>query len=706
MWDPWADTRAIEELRGRLKWFLLGRLLVVSSFLLVVAFASLKRGTQDYIISVNWLLFAVGATYAFTLVSALLLNRLTTLRSFTHTQVLFDVALITGVIHLTGGYDSPFTFLYGLSILNGATLLLSGGALFAAVSAAILYDALLLAQGAGAIETVQIFLISSPGIDAQLFSRIVTTNTTFVLTAFVAGFLTRRLHQAEQELEEEKALRDRLATLQETLARAVRSALITTDPDGRIISADDAAGSLCTCPAADLVGNDIGNLFPSLKLPATARLRFLQSPGALDPIEFVCDRPEGALQIRCSAAPLRDTYGNCIGALYVLQDVTEVKAIEAIEEVPADAPLTDSPALAEICATELTAETEMTPPEDGLYGQSEAIGEVRSLIRRVAKSDATVLITGESGTGKEVVARAIHEQGPRRDKRFVAINCGAIPEDLIESELFGHVRGAFTGAVADRPGCFRMADGGSIFLDEIGELPLHLQVKLLRVLQERVFRPVGSEKSVAVNVRILAATNRNLTTQIKEGKFREDLFYRLNVIHIEIPPLRERREDISVLLRHFLRQFSEAHGRQVERFSADAGRFLLQHDYPGNVRELENIVEHAVALADGDVALVEHLPGYLTSDDEGMDEPSIERAPRLPRMEPIPVPSTPLSGECVDLERDLAEYEKAILLRALDEAGGVKKRAAELLGINYRSLRHRLQKYGLGELDPEIRAVQ
>jgi transcriptional regulator with PAS, ATPase and Fis domain len=700
MWDPWADTRALDELRGRLKWFLLGRLLVVSCFLLMVAVGYLKRGTQDYIVSVNWLLFAVGTTYAFTLVSALLLNRLTSLRWFTHTQVFFDVALITGVLHLTGGYDSPFTFLYGLSILNGATLLLSGGALFAAVSASLLYDCLLLAQGAGAIDSVQVFPIPSPGIDAQLLSRIITTNTTFVLTALVAGFLTRRLHQAERLLEEEKAQRDRLATLQETLARAVRSALITTDPDGRITSADDAAGSLCDCATADLVGTDIGTVFPALKLAATARLRFLQSPGALEPIEFTRERPEGPMQIRCSAASLRDTYGNSIGALYVLQNVTEVKAI-------AETPV-DSPGLAEICAAEITAETEVTPPEDGLYGHSEAITEIRSLIKRVGKSDATVLITGESGTGKEVVARAIHAQGPRRDKRFVAINCGAIPEDLIESELFGHVRGAFTGAVADRPGCFRMADGGSIFLDEIGELPLHLQVKLLRVLQERVFRPVGSEKSVAVNVRIIAATNRNLTAQVREGKFREDLFYRLNVIHIEIPPLRERREDIPLLLRHFLRQFSDAHGRVVDRFSLDAGRLLLQHDYPGNVRELENIVEHAVALADGDTATVEHLPGYLHYDEEDLSPATVDRAPRLPRMEPNPmsVAAAPRPGECVDLERDLAEYEKAILLRALDEAGGVKKRAAELLGINYRSLRHRLQKYGLGDPDPEIRAVQ
>src|SRR6185369_17124387 len=240
-----------------------------------------------------------------------------------------------------------------------------------------------------------------------------------------------------------------------------------------------------------------------------------------------------------------------------------------------------------------------------------SMARIRSVIERVAHSDTTLLITGESGTGKEIVARALHARSGRRDKRFVAINCGAIPEHLIESELFGHVRGAFTGAVADRPGCFRAADGGTLFLDEIGELPLHLQVKLLRVLQERTFRPVGSETNVAVDVRIIAATNRDLAAKVQGGTFREDLYYRLNVITIDLPPLRDRREDIPLLVRHFLRQFSGLHGRHVARFSVAAGRALLQHHYPGNIRELENIVEHAVALCEDDTATEDHLPPYL-----------------------------------------------------------------------------------------------
>jgi two-component system response regulator PilR (NtrC family) len=417
----------------------------------------------------------------------------------------------------------------------------------------------------------------------------------------------------------------------------------------------------------------------------------------------------------------------------VLQNVTPLRELAAQPDEPEQ--------LAQLCRVELDAAAEVAEAADGLYGVSPGISRIRAVIARVAQSDATVLVSGESGTGKEVVARAVHARGPRRDKRFVAINCGAIPEHLIESELFGHVRGAFTGAVADRPGCFRSADGGTLFLDEIAELPLHLQVKLLRVLQERTFRPVGSETNVAVDVRIIAATNRDLPARVKDGLFREDLFYRLNVITIDLPPLRERREDIALLIRHFLRQFSDLHGRRVSRFSVAAGRLLLQHHYPGNIRELENIVEHAVALCDDDTASEEHLPQYMlgethaktpasiapsahdahttgepdgvperpfdgrAADGDGHGNGGYDSERSAPAWAPSP-PRAPLPATCVDLERDLAEYEKAILLRALDQAGGVKKRAAELLGINYRSLRHRLQKYGLSDGADDVPVMQ
>jgi two-component system response regulator PilR (NtrC family) len=280
----------------------------------------------------------------------------------------------------------------------------------------------------------------------------------------------------------------------------------------------------------------------------------------------------------------------------------------------------------------------------------------------------------------------------------VAVNCGAIPENLIESELFGHVKGAFTGAVQSRPGLFRSADGGTIFLDEIGELPLALQVKLLRVLQERTFHPVGSDAAVTVDVRIIAATNRSLEAEVAAGRFREDLFYRLNVLTLSLPPLRERRQDIPLLVRRFLRQFSDLHGKNVQRVSVATAKRLQEYHYPGNIRELENIVEHAVALCEGETVHEEHLPEYMLRPQDG-DAPG--SAPTAAVM-PLAASARDASGGRLELvggnlDESLAAYEKSIILRALAEAGGVKKKAADLLGINYRSFRHRLYKYGLND---------
>ena len=702
MWNPWAASDEIEDLRGRLKWFLLGRVAVLSCFFLVVAVGYLVRGEQGYLISINSLIAIVGLTYAVTLLSALLIDRLDELRLFTFTQMAIDVLLITGAIYLTSGVDSPFAFLYTLAIINGAVLMFSNGALFTAIIATLMFDGLLLSLATGVIESVRPLELPPAQLDAELISRLITTNLTFVLVGFLSSFLTKRIFAAEQELAEQQAENQRIAILKDTLAQAIGSTLMTTDSQGIILAVDtQGEGIFSGQPMERFRGKDIGVIFPALKLTPSARLRFLQSPGAIEPIEFSYepDGAESAIEVRCSTAPLRDTFGHALGALYVFQDVTALRHVEDVDSTDAFASFAPNTAEAPL---------DTVHPSDGLYGKSPLILALRKLVARVANSDATVLITGESGTGKEVVARAIHEQSPRRDKHFVAINCGAIPENLVESELFGHSKGAFTGADADRTGSFRMADGGTIFLDEIGELPLHLQVKLLRVVQERVFRPVGSETNVAVNVRIITATNRDLQQRIQDGQFREDLFYRINVIHIEVPPLRDRAEDIPLLVRHFLEQFAGMHERKIERFSTDAARALFDYDYPGNVRELENIVEHAVALCDGDTASIRHLPGYLTGG-ESVIPGAASRAPRPSARTTLGddtggVPTT--RWEDIDLEHDLAEYEKNILLRALNEAGGVKKKAAALLGINYRSLRHRLQKYGLADIGPGSAAVQ
>ena len=310
--------------------------------------------------------------------------------------------------------------------------------------------------------------------------------------------------------------------------------------------------------------------------------------------------------------------------------------------------------------------------EDDLIGKSEAIRTLRGLVDRVAGSTTSVLLTGESGVGKEVIARAIHNKSPRAKQAFVVLNCGALPENLIESELFGHVKGAFTGATSTKEGMFRAADGGTLFLDEIGELPLPLQVKLLRVLQDRKVRPVGAEKEVTVDVRVLAATNRDVEEDVKEGKFREDLFYRLNVIRIRIPPLRERAEDIPLLAEHFLKKYAALQGRNLE-LSQEAIRWLMDQFFGGNVRELENIVERGVTLAPGPQVTVEDL-GDLH-----------------PKKRSSSISQIPEAG--FELDTYMGQVEKEILFRALEQAGGIRKNAAELLGMSFRQFRYRLAKY-------------
>ncbi len=307
----------------------------------------------------------------------------------------------------------------------------------------------------------------------------------------------------------------------------------------------------------------------------------------------------------------------------------------------------------------------------GIVYVSDAMREVMSRVARAAESRATVLITGESGTGKELVARAIHNAGDRRDRPFVAVNCAAVPETLIESELFGHEKGAFTGADRRRIGRFEQADGGTLFLDEVGEIPPHVQVKLLRVLQERSFERVGGNESISVNVRIITATNRDLEEEIRNGRFRQDLFYRLNVVSIDIPPLRTRRQDIPVLAEHFIRTYAEEHGKGNKSFTPEALDTLIKYSYPGNVRELGNIIEQAVVLSRGEVITVRDLPPAVA----GQQEPVCEGITGL------------------NLDDQVAALERASLDRAMREAEGNKSAAARLLGISERKVRYMLKKY-------------
>ena len=314
-----------------------------------------------------------------------------------------------------------------------------------------------------------------------------------------------------------------------------------------------------------------------------------------------------------------------------------------------------------------------------MVGRSKEMQKVYALIGKVADTPANVLLLGESGTGKELVARAIHGHSARKAKPFVAINCGGIPETLLESELFGYMKGSFTGAFADRAGLFEAARGGTIFLDEIAELPAVLQVKLLRVLQERTIRRIGGTEDIKTDVRIISATNQDLQEKVRRGEFREDLYFRLNVIPIHIPPLRKRREDIPLLVQYFIEKYTREFGKEVKRISAYALELLMRYPFPGNIRELENIIERSVALESSSIILPENL--ILAEEGNGAAAAA------------DPAGDFPEGG--LDLNRELERFEREIIRKALDKAKGSKTKAASLLGVSFPSLRHRLEKLGM-----------
>lgn len=315
-----------------------------------------------------------------------------------------------------------------------------------------------------------------------------------------------------------------------------------------------------------------------------------------------------------------------------------------------------------------------------LLGETEVIKELRGKIAKLARSQAPVYISGESGTGKELVARLIHELGARSEQMFVPINCGAIPSELVESEFFGHKKGAFTGAIADKQGLFQTANGGTLFLDEVADLPLMMQVKLLRAIQEKTIRPVGGHEEINVDVRILSATHKNLAIGVKQGTFREDLFYRLNVIELVVPPLRERQADILLLANHILQQVASKNGKQAPVFSEQAILALKSYAFPGNVRELENILERALTWAEGDII----------TDDDLMLPAQVSR-PVIQNNQPSEVE---LSVDN-DLESKLEEQERELITQALESTRWNKTAAAKVLGITFRALRYKLKKLNL-----------
>jgi PAS domain S-box-containing protein len=651
--------------------------LIVTVFLGAVAVSHLSPEADEGLPlrSISWL---IVVTYAFSIASAYAVPRVVNLSGFALLQVVAEILLISAAVLLTGALHSPMAVWYNLAIIGAAILLFRHGAYTAAALSSLTYGTLMNLVYYGVVPAaIGMAPAREPGFG--VLYHVAANIASFFSIAFLSSILVQRTEAAERALEESQANFQRVDTLQRVLIQNLETGVLTTDADGIIKSANQAIETIVGRGAAGLLGRRISEVFPVLRPPVGPKRVFDPSP---IPIELTHRAtPDAEEQVlRCTSAPLADTYQNLIGTLYIVQDVTPLKDFAA-EPEPEPSPIAKALQRSDL------------PRISGLLGQSPPMLQIAALIHKVAPTESTVLITGESGTGKELAARAIHALSSRRDKPMVVVNCAAIPANLIESELFGHVRGAFTGAVADRRGLFRAADGGTIFLDEVGDLPLSLQVKLLRVLQERSFTPVGSAAQVAVDVRVIAATNRDLEAAVRAGNFREDLYYRLNVIRVEMPPLRERVEDIPMLIEHFLARFSEELERPRCKLSPEAMRKMVAHRYPGNIRELENLVEHMVAIAEGEVIKEEDLPSGVR---DGSTPPA-----RRPADHELPA-TTEASWMTLgssNLDAELEAIEKRLLEEALRRAGGVRKRAAEILGINYRSLRHRLSKYGFGDLD-------
>jgi PAS domain S-box-containing protein len=437
----------------------------------------------------------------------------------------------------------------------------------------------------------------------------------------------------------------------EVILDSIADGVFTINSDWRIELFNKAAERITGFSADEAIGKVCREIFRTNVCDYDCAIRrALETGEPVTNYEVIITRKDGIqIPVSVSASLLKDDNGRIIGAVETFRDISELKWLEL--------------------------ELQERYQFDQIIGRSPKMREIFEQIKMLAENDVTVLIQGETGTGKGMIARAIHLNSLRADGPFVTVNCAALPESLLESELFGHVKGAFTGAVADRPGRFELADGGTIFLDEIGEIPLHVQAKLLRVIEAKEFERVGGTETIKADVRIIAATNRNLYEEVKAGRFREDLYYRLNVVSIKVPPLRERREDIPLLVSFFIERFNHEFGKQIEGVSQQTMDLLLGYDWPGNVRELENAIEHAFVHCRGELVMPDHLPQ------------EIRRTSAYPGVTPL--------FELPSGENPLEAAEKAVIIRVLEETGWHMGKTAEILGISRPTLWRKMRKYGI-----------
>lgn len=588
-------------------------------------------------------------------------------------QVGFDMLVITGIVFITGSSASPFSFLYLLLVM------------FVACYASI-YATLSTALGGGFIYVVLSWLTLtgtlSPYDPTQVvvepFGGIWLQSIGLTSGMILVGYLTNLLRQriligSEMVLRSQEELRS-LDQLHRGVFDGIPHPTIIVNNRYEVERLNQCARELFGF-GDNIVGKIIWKIFER-RVADFKGVVDATPPGREIQIEVTVDFEPRYFRVHIQRLVESNNESDICFIFYDLTDLASAEERLAAHERMI------------LLLSRNDEEANLSLKSHGfeVIGQSRAVQHVFDLVQRVARSEATVLITGESGTGKELVARAIHNRSERSLRSFVPVNCGAIPENLMESQFFGHVKGAFTGAERNHEGFFQQAHRGTLFLDEIAELPLSMQVKLLRVLQERKVRPVGAEKEINVDVRILSATHRNLRDETAKGKFREDLYYRLNVVNIPIPPLRQRKDDIPILVEYFLRTL-KAPGRELPMIHPDTLAALRAYDYPGNIRELQNIVERALILG-GNAILIEHLPEVVRAGEgEKWRSSSAMNGTALLEVERVALPC--------NLDNILDSVERMYLEKALEKGYGSRKEAARLLGINARSLRYRLQKYGL-----------
>jgi len=614
--------------------------------------------------------FSFAIIYFVSLLNAWWVRKTSSIKHFGYCQFFVDIVFATLAAYIA----SPLVVvsLYLIIIASASLAFNKHGAIAIASLAGVGFAII----ASGALPGVQASgLTSRP---ADIFAVYIA----LIATSLISSYVASQLETAKIIAKDNEATLITLSQNQENLLKEVSDGIITIDLESTITGINDAAKAILGLNELDstaFIGKPINK---TLEKHGVAGFKeVLKNKNITTEVSLESSSLDEERHLHCAVKEIAGSKNEAKGKMLIFSDQSKYKDIEKKLHL--------HERMTELMASPAKDLSSISTGSDSnkIIGQSPAMKKLYSLLGKVSSSEASVLISGESGTGKELIARAIHANSERAFQPFVAVNCGAIPENLIESELFGHKKGAFTGAVNDSIGLFKQADGGTIFLDEIGELPLHLQTKLLRVLQEKVVRAVGASISSNLDVRVVAATNKDLKVEVQESNFRDDLYYRLNVVGIDLPALRARKEDIPLLVRHFVKGFSE-NSEELPKVSPEALQALNDYDFPGNIRELENIIERAIVLG-GNAILAEHLPPevLVSSSNENSISRRLSNEDSILDEENLPV----------DLDQKLAKLERQYLENALSQSQGIKKDAAKLLGLNFRSFRYRLKKYSLSD---------